>query len=221
MGRAPRLPVSSRDSVSRNRSREAKIPGEPALAGVVVIPVYVGAQQAGRKYRITQAFREGNMKAFCEMSFLVMAVIFTPVLAQAADCTPGGGPVVFHRIDIESNPLVSGQDGGIVFDIRNTGAQTLTVTLVVDVANDQHQVLLPGVITQTFTLAPQTAPGDRTAGAQAFSTAGAVFSGFIHSKLSVGTTCSDFVNSLHLVILPACPCPAALPPPIAGYRRPS
>ena len=160
------------------------------------------------------------MKTLCGKLFLVMAVIFTPVLAQAADCTPGG-PVVFHRIDIESNPLVSGQDGGVLFDIRNTAAQTLTVTLVVDVANDQHQVLLPGVITQTFSLAPQAAPGDRIVGAQAFSTAGAVFSGFIQSKLFVGTNCSDFVDSLRLVILPPCPCPTALPPPIAGYRRPS
>ena len=160
------------------------------------------------------------MKTFCGMSFLVIAVIFTPVLTQAADCTPGG-PVVFHRIDIESNPLVSGQDGGVVFDIRNTGPQPQTGTLVVDVANDVHQVVLPAVFTQTFALAPQGAPGDRIAGAQGFSTTGVVFSGFIQSKLFVGTNCSDFVDSVRLVIIPPCPCPAALPPPIAGYRRPS
>jgi len=161
------------------------------------------------------------MKMLYALLPVLMAVVFTPVLAQAADCTPGGGPVVFHRIDIESNPLVSGQDGGVVFDIRNTGPQPQTGTLVVDVANDVHQVVLPAVFTQTFALAPQGAPGDRIAGAQGFSTTGVVFSGFIQSKLFVGTNCSDFVDSVRLVIIPPCPCPAALPPPIAGYRRPS
>jgi hypothetical protein len=144
----------------------------------------------------------------------MLVVILAPVIAYAACVTGSFGPVFFTRVEIVSNPLVSGQNGLVFLIVRRIGVNTAErVRVEIDVADEQHQVIVAKIIQREVTLQS----GSTASFLEPFQTSDAVFSGYLHARTFIGDNC-DLVP-LRIIIVPPCPCPTALPSAILPYIR--
>jgi len=142
------------------------------------------------------------MKLFWVLVGIGLGVAFLlPAATEAATCANAMGPNAILRFSIESNPVCSGQDLGVLIVSQNCSGQTQDVHRVIEVLDVAHVPILKAFDFSYTTTAGQFGFSPFTVG----TTGAPSFDGYVRVTDSVAGQVSDLVERKLKIVAERCP----------------